>query len=149
MEEQYEGNTLDRRFLQEVLDIALTEARRMHNDYLGMPHLFIALTKLDGGCTQDALRNLSSSPKQVREVIRLALGPGKASTGTPILPTRRCKEILHAAERNASNAGSTSIDERAIAQAVLSERDGVTYELLTKLGINPSHLIELILTLQQ
>ncbi|HKF35478.1 MAG TPA: AAA family ATPase, partial [Ktedonobacteraceae bacterium] len=140
------SNALDRRFLQEVLGIALTEARHMHKDYLGTPHLFIALTKLDGGCTQDALRNLSFSPKQVREVIRLALGPGKASTDTPILPTRRCKEILQAAERNATTAGSTSIDERAIAQAVLSERDGVTHELLTKMGINPSHLIELILT---
>src|SRR5258708_5627865 len=139
------SNALDRRFLQEVLGIALTEARRMHKDYLGTPHLFIALTKLDGGCTQDALRNLSFSSKQVRDVIRLALGSGKASSETPILPTRRCKEILQTAERNAINAGSTSIDERAIAQAVLSEKDGVTYELLTKMGINPSNLIDLIL----
>jgi len=61
------------------------------------------------------------------------------------LPTRRCKEILQTAERNALNAGSTSIDERAIAQAVLGEKDGVTYELLTKMGINPTQLIELIL----
>jgi ATP-dependent Clp protease ATP-binding subunit ClpA len=141
------SNALDRRFLQEVLGIALMEAREMRKDYLGTPHLFIALTKLDGGCTQDALRNLpgSFSPKQVREVIRLALGSGKASSDTPILPTRRCKEILQTAERNALNAGSTMIDERAIAQAVLSEKDGVTYELLTKMGINPSQLIDLIL----
>src|SRR5205085_7599506 len=140
------SNTLDRRFLQEVLSIALMEARRMHKDYLGTPHLFIALTKLDGGCTQDALHKLNFSPKQVREVVRLALGSGKATSETPILPTRRCKEILQTAERNALHAGSTSIDERAIAQAVLGEKDGVTYELLTKMGINPSQLIELILT---
>jgi len=139
------SNALDRRFLQEVLGLALMEARRMHKDYLGTPHLFIALTKLDGGCTQDALRSLSFSPKQVRDVVRLALGSGKASSDTPILPTRRCKEILQTAERNALNAGSTSIDERAIAQAVLGEKDGVTYELLTKMGINPAQLIELIL----
>ena len=139
------GNSLDRRFLQEVLGIALMEARRMHKDYLGTPHLFIALTKLDGGCTQDALRNLNFSPKQVRDVIRLALGNGKATSDTPILPTRRCKEILQTAERNAASAGNASVDERAIAQAVLSEKDGVTYELLTKMGINPSHLIEMIL----
>jgi ATP-dependent Clp protease ATP-binding subunit ClpA/CHAT domain-containing protein len=139
------SNALDRRFLQEVLGIALTEARRMHKDYLGTPHLFIALTKLDGGCTQDALRTLNFSPKQVRDVIRIALGNGKATSDTPILPTRRCKEILQTAERNALNAGSSLIDERAIAQAVLSERDGVTYELLTKMGINPSHLIETIM----
>lgn len=139
------SNALDRRFLEEVLGLALMEARRMHKDYLGTPHLFIALTKLDGGCTQDALRSLNFSPKQVRDVIRLALGSGKASSETPILPTRRCKEILQTAERNALEAGSNSIDERAIAQAVLSEKDGVTYELLTKMGIKPTQLIELIL----
>lgn len=139
------SNSLERRFLQEVLGLALAEARRMHKDYLGTPHLFIALTKLDGGCTQDALRALGFSPKQVRDVIRLALGNGKATNDTPILPTRRCKEILQTAERNALNAGSMVIDERAIAQAVLGEGDGVTHELLTKLGINPTQLIELIL----
>jgi ATP-dependent Clp protease ATP-binding subunit ClpA len=117
----------------------------MHKDYLGTPHLFIALTKLDGGCTQDALRSLGFSPRQVRDVIRLALGSGKASSETPILPTRRCKEILQTAQQNAISAGSPSIDERALAQSVLSEGDGVTYELLTKLGINPSQLIELIM----
>ena len=145
MESLSSSSALDRRFLQEVLGIALLEARRMHKDYLGTPHLFIALTKLDGGCTQDALRNLSFSPKQVRDVIRLALGSGKATSDTPILPTRRCKEILQTAERNALNAGSPSIDERAIALAVLGEKDGVTYELLTKMGINPMQLIDLIL----
>ncbi|HEY4384412.1 MAG TPA: AAA family ATPase [Ktedonobacteraceae bacterium] len=139
------ANTPDRRFLRAVLELALGEAKRMHKDYLGTPHLFIALTKLDGGCTQDALRNLGFSAKQVRDVIRLALGSGKATSDTPILPTRRCKEILQTAERNALNAGSNAVDERAIAQAVLSEGDGVTHELLTKLGINPSQLIELIM----
>src|SRR5579884_3377427 len=145
MPSQHSLNAPDRRFLRSVLEIALSEARRMHKDYLGTPHLFIALTKLDGGCTQDALRSLGFSPRQVRDVIRLALGSGKATSETPILPTRRCKEILQTAERNAINAGSTSIDERAIAQAVLSEKDGVTYELLNKMGINPTQLIELIM----
>src|SRR5713226_380294 len=81
----------------------------------------------------------------LQEVLGLALGNGKATSDTPILPTRRCKEILQTAERNALNSGSATIDERAIAQAVLSEGDGVTHELLTKLGINPTQLIELIL----
>ncbi|MBV9691653.1 MAG: AAA family ATPase [Ktedonobacteraceae bacterium] len=141
----FSTNSPDQRFLRSVLELALSEARKMHKDYLGTPHLFIALTKLDGGCTQDALRTLGFSPKQVRDVIRLALGSGKASSDTPILPTRRCKEILQTAEHNALTADSAFVDERAIAQAVLSEGDGVTHELLTKLGINPAQLIELVM----
>ncbi|MDQ6661350.1 MAG: AAA family ATPase, partial [Chloroflexota bacterium] len=137
--------SVERRFLQEVLGLSLLEARKMRKDYLGTPHLFIALTKLDGGCTQDALRTLGFSAKQVRDVIRLALGSGKATSETPILPTRRCKEILQTAERIATSSGSNFVDERAIAQAVLGEGDGVTHELLTKLGINPIQLIDLIL----
>jgi ATP-dependent Clp protease ATP-binding subunit ClpA/CHAT domain-containing protein len=140
------SNSPDRRFLRAVLELALGEARRMHKDYLGTPHLFIALTKLDGGCTQDALRTLGFSPKQVRDVIRMALGSGKATSDVTILPTRRCKEILLTAERNAMGSGSSIVDERSMAQAVLSEGDGVTHELLTKLGINPSQLIDLIMS---
>ena len=139
------GEMLDQRLLRDLLGLAVGEARRMRKDYLGTPHLFIALTRLEGGRTQDALRSLGRSPEQVSGAIRLALGSGKATSDTPIEPTRRCKKILQSAERNAINAHSTSVDERAIAQAVLSEEDGVLRELLTKRGINPSHLIELIL----
>ena len=136
---------LDQHLLRDLLGLAVGEARRMRKDYLGTPHLFIALTRLEGGCTQDALRSLGHSPEQVSGAIRLALGSGKATSDTQISPTRRCKKILQSAERNAINAHATSVDERTIAQAVLSEEDGILHELLTKRGINPSHLIALIL----
>jgi ATP-dependent Clp protease ATP-binding subunit ClpA len=138
-------NMPDRCLLREVLTLALGEARRMRKDYLGIPHLFIALTRLEGGHTQDALRSLGFAPQQVSDVIRLALGSGKATSDTQISLTRRCKEILRSAERNAINAHSAFVDEQAIAQAVLSEEEGALRELLIKLGINPSRLIELIL----
>src|SRR5215469_3597161 len=136
---------LDQHVLRDLLGLAVGEARRMRKDYLGTPHLFLALTRLEGGCTQDALRSLGHSPLQVSGAIRLALGSGKATSDTQISPTRRCKKILQSAERNAITAHATSVDERAIAQAVLSEEDGILRELLTKRGINPSHLIEVIL----
>jgi hypothetical protein len=139
------GEMLDQRFLRDLLGLAVGEARCMHKEYLGTPHLFIALTRLEGGRTQEALRSLGRSPEQVGGAIRLALGSGKATSASQIVVTRRCKKILQSAERNAIDAHSTSVDERAIAQAVLSEEDGVLPELLTKRGINPSHLIELIL----
>jgi GNAT superfamily N-acetyltransferase len=140
------AGTLDRRFLRCVLELALDEAHRSQKDYLGAPHLFLALLQLEGGCTQDALARMGFSSIQVGDTFRLALGYGKAVADTPILPTRRCKEILGIAERIAIDAHATSIDERAIAQAIFSERAGVIYELLKKLGIDLSRFIEHILS---
>jgi GNAT superfamily N-acetyltransferase len=139
------AGTLDRRFLRCVLELALDEARRSQKDYLGAPHLFLALLQLEGGCTQDALDRMGFSSIQVGDTFRLALGYGKAAADTPILPTRRCKEILGMAERIATDR-ATSIDERAIAQAIFIERSGVIYELLQKLGIDLSRFIEHILS---
>jgi len=34
--------------IQKAIDLALAEAQRQHSPILGTPHLFIALTKLDG-----------------------------------------------------------------------------------------------------
>src|SRR5262249_34617678 len=134
--------TPDRRFLRYVLELALDEARRSHKDYMSMPHMFIALTKLDGGCTQDALRRMGQSPGHVGDLFRVAIGTtGKVGPDTPILPTHRSKEVLQIAERNAIEAGLTFIDERSIVQALLSEHS-VLHELLTRWGIDPAHLIE-------
>ncbi len=140
------AGTLDRRFLRRVLELALDEVRNSQKDYLGAPHLFLALLQLDGGCTQDALNHMGISPTQVGDTFRLALGYGKAAADTPILPTRRCKEILQMAERIAIDAHTTFIDERAIAQSVLSERPGLIYELLQKLGIDLPSFIKHILS---
>ena len=138
--------TLDRRFLHCVLELALSEAHSSQKDYLGAPHLFLALLQLEGGCTQDALDRMGFSSIQVGDTFRLALGSGKAAADTPILPTRRCKKILGMAERIAIDAHATSIDERAIAQAILHERAGVIYELLQKVGIDLSRFSEHILS---
>jgi ribosomal protein S18 acetylase RimI-like enzyme len=138
--------TPDRRFLRDVLELALGEAHSSQKDYLGAPHLFLALMALEGGCTQDALQRMGFSPRHVSDTFHLALGSGKATANTPILPTRRCKEILQMAERTAIDARAPSIDERAIAQAVLSEHAGVIYELLKKLGIDPPLLSAHILS---
>jgi GNAT superfamily N-acetyltransferase len=140
------AGTLDRHFLRCVLELALDEAHRSQKDYLGAPHLFLALLQLEGGSTQDALDHMGFSSIQVGDTFRLALGYGKAVADTPILPTRRCKEILGMAERIAIDARATSIDERAIAQAIFSERAGVISELLKKLGIDLSLFIKHILS---
>ena len=58
--------------IEQVLTLALTEAHYQRSPILGMPHLFIALTKLDGA-TAAALRAGSHEPKRVRDGLRWAM----------------------------------------------------------------------------
>jgi ATP-dependent Clp protease ATP-binding subunit ClpA len=135
----------DRAFLHMVLELALAEVRAAHKDYLGVPHLFMALTRLEGGCTQDALQRLGYAPEQIHEAFCLALGKGKASAETPILPTRSSRDVLLRAEQLTTvTAGEAFVDERAVVQVILEGKEGVTHELLAKQGIDPAQLLEQI-----
>jgi ATP-dependent Clp protease ATP-binding subunit ClpA len=76
----WEGQEMTAEFtpeMQNVLALALAEAQHQRSPVLGTPHLFIALTKLDGA-TAAALRVQGHDPKAVRDGLRMALGQGQA-----------------------------------------------------------------------
>ncbi len=74
--------------LERAIGIARAEARHQRSSILSTPHLFIALTKLDGP-TAAALRAHGQNPKTVRDGLRAALGHGDAPSGTERQITRR------------------------------------------------------------
>jgi hypothetical protein len=139
------SNSLDRRFLYKVLELALDEARSMRDVQLSTIHIFLALIQVDGGCTQDALRSLGFLPKRVYDATRKMLKPGTARRDASIRPTGRCRKIVHTAEHNAIHACLSMVDERALAQAVLNLGEGLAHEILIELGIKPARFVNLIL----
>jgi ATP-dependent Clp protease ATP-binding subunit ClpA len=134
-----------RTFLRAILELATAEVRTEHKDYISPLHIFMILTLLKGGCTQDALHHLGHDPEQVYRMLHPALGTGKADAETPILPTRSCKDVLLQSEELATVIdGEKFINEQAIAQAILSLKVGVTHDLLVHRGIDPNQLLEAI-----
>ena len=70
--------------IEAVMQVALVEAQQQKSAVLGSPHLFIALTKLNG-VTAAALRGQGHDPKHIRDGLRAALGPGQAAPGAELL----------------------------------------------------------------
>ena len=122
--------------VQRVITIALTEAQHQRSPILGTPHLFIALTKLDG-TTAAALRAQGHEPKAVRDGLRAALDRRDAPPGAEPQLTTRAAANLQRAGALAEREGATQVEERHLLAAILDDDEAsFTLRTLRALGVD-------------
>jgi ATP-dependent Clp protease ATP-binding subunit ClpC len=84
---QYRGGKIDLSAgVQQVLEDAIEEARRMGHHYIGTEHLLLGLVSSTEGKAGDVLRKLGVTPEQIRRQTRRVLQEGStapASAGAP------------------------------------------------------------------
>src|SRR3990170_3937960 len=59
--------------VQEVLEFAIEEARRMGHHYIGTEHILLGLVRQNEGIAIDVLRHFGITPEQVRRQVRQVL----------------------------------------------------------------------------
>ena len=120
----------------QALQGASAEARHQNSPILGTPHLFIALTKLDGFIAT-ALRGQGHNPKRIRDGLRAALGQGQAAPGAEPKLTARAAQNLQRAKELAEEEGAAQIEERHLLTAILQdEPESITLRVLRDLGVD-------------
>ncbi len=67
---------------QQVLELAVEEARRMGHHYIGTEHLLLGLVRHGEGVAMDVLRKLGVTPEQIRRQTRRVLQESSASRRT-------------------------------------------------------------------
>ncbi len=83
---QFRGGKLDLSpGTQQVLELAVDEARRMGHHYIGTEHLLLGLVRHGEGIAMDVLRKLGITPEQIRRQTRRVLQESSSSrkTGEP------------------------------------------------------------------
>jgi ATP-dependent Clp protease ATP-binding subunit ClpC len=122
--------------VESAIQIALAEAQQQKSAVLGTPHLFIALTKLDGG-TAAALRGQGHDPKRIRDGLRAALGQGQAAPGAEPKLTARAAQNLQRAKELAETEGASQVEERHLLTAILEDDpESITLRALRGLGVD-------------
>ena len=122
--------------VQKAITLALAEAQYRCSPVLGTPHLFIALTKLDGA-TAAALRAQGHDPKEVRDGLRAALGQGQVPPGIEPQLTARAAANLQRAEALAAEEGAAQVEERHLLAAILGDDEtSFTLRVLRALGVD-------------
>jgi ATP-dependent Clp protease ATP-binding subunit ClpC len=122
--------------VEQAIALALTEAQHQSSPALSTPHLFIALTKLDGA-TAAALRAQGHDPKGVRDGLRMALGQGQALPGSEPQLTARAAASLQRAGALAAKEGTAQVKERHLLAAILDDEDtSLTLRVLRTFGVD-------------
>ncbi len=122
------------RSLCSLLESAATESRALQHPYLGVEHLWIALTRIQTGETARVLAAAGVDPARAREEMRREVGRGKeALPGFPPC-TPRLTKILRMAEEQAGPG--KPILERHLLGALLAEGKNIAVRYLQILGVD-------------
>lgn len=118
------------------LSAASDEAARLHHDFIGTEHLYIALTQVQGSLAQRLLLTAGLEPRSVRSAIRRDAGAYDTDQDAPTeLPfTPRAYRVLSEAVQMADRHGHKAVDERHLLYALLHEGQGVPVRRLQLLG---------------
>ncbi|MBZ0287188.1 MAG: hypothetical protein K8I30_06205, partial [Anaerolineae bacterium] len=128
--------------LQDILTLARQESAHLCHYFVGVEHLFIALTQLKAGLAGAVLEHHALSPRFVRYSIRESVGryeDRRYWAGFPETP--RMLAVMGLASRLAD--GRTP-SERELLLAILSENDNVVTRILHEMGADISALIETV-----
>jgi hypothetical protein len=118
--------------LKEIRRIAEQESARHHHYYIGVEHLFVALTKLNNGLSNAVLEYCGLEPRFLRYSICQAIGVSEDRRYWPgFKETPRALKVMELAARY---AGIHNPTERDLFLAILDENDSIPVRILQEVG---------------
>jgi ATP-dependent Clp protease ATP-binding subunit ClpC len=120
---------------REILSRAAVEARRLRHNYIGVEHVFMALTRDDEGDTFQLLRRAGLNPRRVRREIRHEVGMADDQPGEVLPLTPRCAMVLSIAIFLADQ-NTSEVRERNVLMAILQEGESLPVRKLLELGMD-------------
>ncbi|MBI1281032.1 MAG: AAA domain-containing protein [Anaerolineaceae bacterium] len=122
----------------EILSQAAEEARRLDHNYIGVEHLFMALTRNDRGLTTFLIKRAGLDPRFVRNEIRKEIGTGDSKVGDVLPMTPRAELVLaltiFLSDRD--EEGSGQVEETHLLVAILQEGESIPVRKLTEMGFD-------------
>ncbi|MBN1562641.1 MAG: hypothetical protein JXA10_02300 [Anaerolineae bacterium] len=124
--------------LSDIETLARRESAKQYHFFVGVEHLFIALTQLENGLTSAVLVHHDLSPRFVRYSIRETVGRYENRRFWPGFPeTPRARQVLDMAQRY---AGLQPVTEQHLLLAIMDENDSAVIRVLHEMGADPVRL---------
>ena len=124
---------------QEVLALALKEAKRFNHAYLGTEHLLLGLIKLGQGVAVQVLQRMGLDLERVRMEVEKHVGLNPETEMVGNMPyTPRAKKALALAGKEAEALNHPYVGTEHILLGLLREGEGVAARVLRSLEVDPA-----------
>jgi ATP-dependent Clp protease ATP-binding subunit ClpC len=131
---------------RQVVVLAQDEARTLKHDHIGTEHLLLGLLREEEGLAARALATLGIHEEEARAQVAGRVGPGTEIKTGQVPFTRRAKEVLELALREALSLGHNYIGTEHILLGMVREDGGVGARVLADLGAGADRVRAEVLT---
>ena len=120
-----------------ILELAMYEARRLGQSYVGTEHILLGLIQEKDGLAAQALDRLNVKYDAVVQAIRQVVAIDEDTDVSGHLSfTPRVKRVLENSLREAMQMGQSYISTEHLLLGIVREGDGTALEVLTRLGVS-------------
>jgi ATP-dependent Clp protease ATP-binding subunit ClpC len=130
----------------EVLRLAIEESAQRQHYYLGVEHIFLALTQVEEEFFDEVMGRLKVDPKEFRQTIIRELDSSKQFLGEGMKVLSPTKTVLKLAWENAQSSGRKLIDPMDLFLAIFTDGNNLPSQVLSDMGVDPSQCAETIST---
>lgn len=125
-----------RQHCKAILKTAREEAVRLKHNYIGLEHLFNAMTRTPNGIATLILTDSKLDPREVRNAIRREVGSGdeEVAENPPLTP--RTHRILAQSIYLADDLNSQHVTEEQILLCMLQDGEGIALLKIQEMGVN-------------
>ncbi len=129
--------------VQTIMKFAKEEAIQLGHSYVGSEHLMLGIIREGSGKAIQLLEILGCDLVEMRVMIEDMVKPSGGTMTLGHLPlTRRAERILRNTFIEASNLGSTQAEDFHLLMAMLQEKEGVAYEVLSAYEVDYDAIVE-------
>ena len=126
---------------QEVLALALKEAKRLNHAYVGTEHLLLGLIKLGQGVAVNVLERMGLDLERVRMEVKKHVAPNPETKMVENIPyTPRAKKVLALAGKEAEALNHSYVGTEHILLGLLREGEGIAARILRNLEVDPARV---------
>jgi ATP-dependent Clp protease ATP-binding subunit ClpC len=121
-----------------VLASAIQESQKRQHHYLGVEHIFLAITEVESNLFAEIAAKLNFSPREVVLSLREYLNSSKQIWGGGMKVPPSTKAIFKLAWDSAINSGRKVIETTDLLKAIFQEGQNVPVRILKGMGVEPN-----------
>lgn len=135
---------------RKVMQLANQEAQQMNHPHVATPHMLLGLVKEGNGVAGRVLKAFGVTVENVRREIEKQMPPGPDTVIMGrLLCGPRANKVAEFAIEEAKQLNHNYVGTEHVLLGLIRDKEAVTYQVLTTLGVNTDELREAVLELLQ